>query len=390
MASIAFGLGVILWLQCVLEGRNRNMIETVTSTQTGHLQVFREEFYKTRLIQHTLEDVPPGLEALLPPGSEIARRLYFPALLSSGEQSVPVMIEGIEPEREGKITKIASSLKQGAFLSPDPSGLCEIKELYIGGATAQILNVEVGSKVVMLGAAADGSLGNDLFRVKGIFETGSPDFDKGMAFSSLGCVRKVAAVQGIHEVVIKLPHDSFTRPVQAAIQARLPAGVTAITWMKAVPRLASVLKYNEATLVMVSVLLFCVMVFGIMNTLFVSIFERTREFGLMIALGTLPSQVRAIVFMESLLMGSVSSLAGTGVGSLVVLYHRYRGFDIRPFVGESSSIGEFNLDFILYPQFEFIGFLKYLALANVLILFAGILPAIRASRLNPVETLRSN
>ncbi len=384
MLTIAFGLAVILWLQCILEGRNRHIIESITTTYTGNLQLFRNDYLKDRLIQYSFP--PPDLSAL-PPGAHAAGRLHLPSLVSSGEQSVPILLEGIEPAQEALVTKIKQNLVDGQYLVDDPTD-CESRQIYIGRKLSDLLQVKVGNKIVILAQAADGTLGNDLFRVKGIYDSGSPDFDKAYAFAPLSCVAKVGALQGVHEVSIRLPDLTQEEAVRASLARTMPASIRVTSWRESLPGMATMVKYNEATLVMISGMLFIVITLGIVNTLLMSVFERTREFGVMIALGTTPWQLRLLVVLESLLLGLAASSVGILLGMAMVFYHQKTGFDLKPFLGDSSSLDQFRLDLTIYPVFQFLPFLKSLASMMGFIVLAGLYPAWRASKLKPVEAMR--
>jgi ABC-type lipoprotein release transport system permease subunit len=386
MLTIAFGLAVILWLQCVLEGRNRHIIESITTTYTGNLQIFHKDYLKDRLINLWF---PAQDFSALPQGVVAAKRIHLPALISSGEQSVPILLEGVEPTKEAGVTKIRENLFQGEYLEEDASADCESRQIYIGKKLSELLKVEVGNKLVILAQAADGSLGNDLFRVKGIYDSGSPDFDKSFAFSPLNCVAKIGAIQGIHEVSIRLQEPTQEALVRASIAQEAGANLVVSSWRESLPSMATMVKYNDATLVMISGMLFIVITLGIVNTLLMSVFERTREFGVMISLGTTPWQVRILVVLECLSLGFFASLVGIFLGIAAVLYHQKTGFDLRPFLGDHSSLDQFRLDLTIYPVFQFIPFLKSVLIMMFFVALAGFYPAWRASNLKPVEAMRS-
>jgi ABC-type lipoprotein release transport system permease subunit len=388
MLTIAFGLAVILWLQCILEGRNKHIIESITTTYTGNIQLFRSEYLKDRLIQYSFE-APEKIAELLPEGAKVAKRIHLPALISSGEQSVPVLLEGIEPEAEAQVTHVKRNLAEGEYLVDDPSPDCDSRQIYIGRKLSELLQVKVGNKIVILAQASDGTLGNDLFRVKGIYDSGSPDFDKAYAFAPLNCVAKVGAIRGVHEVSARIPDLSKEIEVREAVAAKMPPELKVTTWRESLPGMATMVKYNEATLVMISGMLFIVITLGIVNTLLMSVFERTREFGVMIALGTTPWQLRLLVVLESLILGLIASAIGMVIGMAMVLYHQKYGFDLKPFLGDHSSLDQFRLDLTIHPVFKFIPFLKSVASMMSFIVLAGLYPAWRASVLKPVEAMRS-
>ena len=386
MLSISVGLAILLWLQCLIAGRNENMIQKITSTYTGHIQVLSREYRKNHL--PTKFFTAPAHFDLGVPGS-FARRVHLPTLISTGEESIPVMFEGIEPQKESEITKLKSSLKTGEYLSDGTDENCTGKEIYIGQSLAELLQVEVGSKIVALAQANDGTLGNELFRVKGIFATGSPDFDKSYVFSQIGCIQKMGAIGGIHEIVAHLNDSQDENKAKDHIATLIPEDLEQTTWREALPSVATMITYNEASFRMITFILFTVIVLGVINTLLMNIFERTKEFGVMLALGTSAFQLRALIVFESLFIGVIASAAGIILGVTMVFYHIRRGFDLSPFFGNQTGTDGFAFDLIIHPIFEIVPFLRLVGIVLIFVTLAGLYPAYRASKLNPIEVMRS-
>ena len=386
MLSISIGLAILLWLQCLLAGRNENMIQKITSTYTGHLQIAQTDYRKTHLPTKTMVS-PPEIQIGVAGSS--TKRVHLPALISTGEESVPVMLEGIEPENEATITKLKQNLKEGEYLSSGADSNCDLKEAYVGRTLLQLLNGEIGGKLVVLAQANDGTLGNELLRVKGVFDSGSPDFDKSYVFSQIGCVQKIGALNGIHEIVIKLDKSDDESVAVAKISSEIPPTATLTSWREAIPTVATMIRYNDASFKMIVMILFTVIVLGVVNTLLMNIFERTREFGVMLALGTTPAQLRILILFESLFIGLIASAAGLIMGVAIVAYHMKFGFDLSPFFGNRTGTDVFSFDLIVYPILQFAPLLRLAAIILVFIVLAGVFPAYRASKLNPIDVMRS-
>ncbi|MBK7892027.1 MAG: ABC transporter permease [Bdellovibrionales bacterium] len=389
VTSIAFGLAVSLWLDCILEGRNRDVIRTVTSGHIGNAQLLKKEYKDEQLAKDFYVAPPEDFLKLLPHGALFARRVHIPALISSGENSSPVLLEGVEPENEAKITKIKSDVIQGDYLSSSEKESCAEKEILIGEKLAKRLNAEVGNKLVLLLQSIDGTLGNDLFFVKGIFSSQSPQFDARYVFTSLPCAQEIAAIRGIHETVFRFQKESDEAAVLKQQGALAGTGLILTTWREAMPSIAVMVKYNKATLLMISVLLLVVIVMGIINTLLMSVYERTREFGVMGALGVTPSELRRLIVLESLVVGIIAAILGTIVGLAMVSYHMKYGLDLRPFLGDSSGAADFKLNLTVYPEFNFIPYLRTVLLTLFFVVAASLYPAIKASRIKPIQAMRS-
>jgi len=390
MSSIAFGLAVVLWLECILAGRNKSMVDQITSTRTGHIQIHRKDYLQDKLIQQTFQIPAPELAQSLPQGSQYSPRIYLPSMVSSGEQSTTILLMGVDPQAESQVTHLNSHLTKGDYLAPEPSEDCPSHQIYIGQALAELLKVNVGNKIVLMTQAADNTLGNDLFRVKGIFSSGSADMDKSVAYAPLNCVKKLGVLTGIHELAIKLDDSQMIPTVIPKISSTVQQQLKVSTWKEALPSIAALLQGNEALVSMISAVLFIVISLGTVNILLIGIFERIREFGVMIALGTSPLQLKAMVILESIFLAIGSSILGTLLGTLIVYYHMKVGFDISPFWGNQGAvIDQFRLAQLIYPAFRIIPYLKSVGYTLIFILIAAVYPAIKASRLKPVEAMRS-
>lgn len=388
ICSIGFGLGVILWLQSILNGANRSAIDTVTSSYLGHMQIFRGDYLEKKLIQQTFQ----WDESILPEvkGTQIlsSPRLHLPALVSSGEQSMPVLVEGIHPVKEPQITRVRETLAAGEFLS-DEDGTCENKSALISRGLGSLLNVGIGEKIVLLAQAADGSLGNELFRVKGFFDTGSPDYDKGLVIAHINCVRALGAMDGVHEVVIKVTGKEKPENVQPLVAARVSPDQKVLTWRDVSSSLVTMTTFNDASLILVSVILFIVISLGILNTFLVSVFERTKEFGVMMALGTPGPSVITTVLWEAFFLGLAASFWGIVIAIIAISYHSRFGFDLRPLVGQNLSVGSFQLNLTIYPVIDWLGAVKATMFTWFVVVTATFYPAWKASRLKPAEAIRS-
>lgn len=391
IAGMAVGFAVLLWLTCILKGVNQQVIDDVTSTQVGHLQLWRAEYVEDPLTTYTFTPDLEAVKRLLPEGSLASERLFLPSLISSGENSLPISLVGIDPEMEAKVTQVRDTKVEGEYLSSDKDDECKSREVYISRSVAQLLKVGIGDKVVLLAQAADGTLGNELLRVRGLFDTGSRNYDRGVAFTSLDCVRKIGVLKGDHEGVIKLPRSSETLKYYKDLKAgadQVSLGLKATTWREAVPPLAGMVTFNDAIVVLITFVLFGISAFGVINTLLMSVFERTREFGVMLALGVTPTGVCGLILLEAALIGVMSAALGTLLGSLAVFYHLQKGFDLRAMIGTDFTVNIYKLTTVIHPIFSFDRYFALVFLTILLATLAGLVPALRAAKMDVVEAIR--
>jgi len=387
LTSIACGCAVIMWMQSIIFGRNQNMIDIITSTYTGYLQIYHPDYLKTKLVNKSISE--DQLQSKIIPqlgNTTWTPRLHLPTLISSGEESVPLQLEGIDPLREASITHLAHNLKSGEFLTAQDS--CVRKEIYLGEAMADNLHVGLGEKLVVLTQATDGTLGNELFHVQGLFASGSPDFDKSIAFTHIRCAQDLAALKGYHEIVLKPQDTTAVDHLQSELQQKIPT-FQVTTWRQAIPSVDTMIRYNDASLKMTIFILFTVITMGVINTLMMNLFERTKEFGVILSLGMTPRQLQLLVFLESSLLGLFGILAGTILGAGLVTYYRIVGFDMSPFFGSSTGTDGFVFDLIIHPIFQWLPYLKVAGWELIFLMLAGFYPAWKVSQMRPVEILRA-
>ena len=132
------------------------------------------------------------------------------------------------------------------------------------------------------------------------------------------------------------------------------------------------------------------MILGIVNTMFMSVMERTREFGVMVAIGTTPAQLLTIVLIESFILGFIASMAGLLLGSLVVFYHSQYGFDMTLITSSNYSVDHIAFDALVYPILQIKPFISTVVVTIGFVMVAGFLPALRAARLKPVDAMSTH
>lgn len=387
--SIAMSLAVIFWLLSVMEARTTHVVDRILSLAGGDMSVYKKIYHEDKRLADVMVQPLPDLSAVIGNDAVRTERIRLPGLIAAAEESFPFFLNGIDPENEPKTSRIKSFLAEGEFLVPDPDGTCADRPIYIGKKLADLLRVRVGEKVVFLGQAADGTLGNELFRVKGIFNSKTGDFDKIYAFTTLSCVKKVGVLNGIHEVAFKLKNAAEIDRIEKEVQAILPADLVPIGWKQANPLIAQILVFNDSIIAMLTIILVAIVIFGTVNTLLMSVHERSREFGVMLALGMRPPQLMTIIVLEAFFMAITGFIFSIIIGGVAIAYHRWKGFDVSIFVGKTNAFQGILLDTsIVHPDFAFAPFLNAAFFMVVFVTLAGIYPAYRAGRLTPVDTIR--
>jgi ABC-type lipoprotein release transport system permease subunit len=385
VGGAAFSVLAFVFLFGFFDGFFAQLIENSTRYLTGHVQIERAGFRRDLAPELALEEPTALLERLrrVPGVAAAAPRAQAQALVSSAAKSEGVLLIGIEPELERRVTFIHRTIVEGAALEPRAE-----REIMIGRRLARKLGVRLGEKVVLTAQAADGELGTAALRVSGIFATESAAFDGAIAFVTLPAARSLLAL-GARASTINVRLEQGSEPARTieALRGALGApGLALAPWQELLPQLEEMVRLNEVLGDIILAMLLLVVATAIMNTVFMMVAERTREFGVLMALGTPPAAIRRMVVYETIALLGLALLLGYGAGIVLVEFFGRQGIDLSGFFRGYSALP--GLTGIVYPK---------LILGNVLgpgvaLLLAGVLaslyPASLAARLDPARALR--
>ncbi|HVE12891.1 MAG TPA: FtsX-like permease family protein [Elusimicrobiota bacterium] len=382
--SIGSGLAAILFGQSLIETIQVQLVEKATGVFSGHLQVLARGVGDLKLPDKRIEDPGPVARALeVAPGvAGWERRWVGTGLASSKKDSVGVLVCGMEPEKDRTLMSIASYLVRGTFLGRETDGAL------IGEKLAAQLGVDLGGELVLMASAIDGSIGAEVLKVRGIYRTGSQTFDASIVYAPLSAVQRLHdAGARVNQFVARVSDPARLDQVRDGLARSLRGlPVAVLTWKDVDHELVGVQRYQDAILNVILAVVFAIVGLGILNTMFMSMLERTREFGLLMAMGARRGTVLRMVAAESLLLGALGAAAGAAAGWALIAYYGRTGLALP--VGD--AVGFFMpFDRVLYlrPVWGRHAF----ALAAVLAASAlsGLPAALRAARMSPADSLRS-
>ncbi len=394
MAAIAFGYVMLLFVACLMAGLRWQMIENGTCLVMSQIQVHAPGYYPNRSIQKTLggrkgTDVNAMLAAITADHRVYAAapRVYGFALLSAAHRSAGVELMGVLPDQERKITILHSQIVEGSYLTARmPKGVA------IGDKLASTIGIVLGSEIVLLTQAADGSMGNDVYTVVGIFHTDLDPVDRGLVLMSLSALQELLhlAPARIHEVGIKL--NDITRATAVASALGIQLGKTlpvrVMAWPELAPELAGYVQFNRGVTFVLFLIFFLLAVIGVMNTMLMAVFERTRELGMLMALGMRPVQVIVLIMTEAAGLAVASLVVGGAVGVPLLWYLQVHGLDMGGATGEMVSLAGVVVDHLWYGRQDFPAYSQAALGLAATALVSALYPAWRASRFRPTEAIR--
>jgi ABC-type lipoprotein release transport system permease subunit len=394
MAAIAFGYAMLLFVACLMAGLRWQMIENGTCLVMSQIQIHAPGYYPDRPIQKTLggrqgTDLSAMLAAITadPRIYAAAPRVYGYGLLSAAHRSAGVELMGVVPDQEPKITTLNGQMAKGSYLTTrTPKGVV------LGEKLASTIGIEVGSQIVLLTQAADGSMGNDVYTVVGIFHTGLDAVDRGLVLMSLSSLQELLhlAPARIHEVGIKLNDITAATPVAAALEVQLgktfPVRVSA--WPELAPELASYVQFNRGITFVLFFIFFLLAVIGVMNTMLMAVFERTRDLGMLMALGMRPVQVIVLIMAEAAGLAVASLVVGGAVGVPLLWYLQVHGLELGGATGEVISLAGVVVGHLWYGRQDFPAYGQAALGLAATALVSALYPAWRAAHFRPTEAIR--
>ena len=383
--SIGIGLAGLIFTDGLILGMSESMVRTATDTFLGQAEIQHQGFRDTLDVDRTVTDGAGVLQQLSeePDVRAFAPRTAAMGMITSPANVCSVVIFGVSPSEESKVSRIEKAITRGAFLSPG-----DADKILLETRLAETLEVKIGSPVVITVAqAGTGQLSQAMFRVGGIFDFNEGEAGRDLAFIN---IKKSQEILGLgdrfHEIVV-----DFT-DYQMAGDPALPFwkkytvnGNRAESWRQILPELDAALGLSNFSMLIVGIILFGVVSLGILNTLFMSLYERMFEFGLLRAIGTRPFRLALMILLEAASLTIISSAIGIIIGLAATLAFRRFGID---YTGIEFAGVVFQEP--IYPVFRLYQFTVYPALLFCFTLVIGLYPALYAALLKPVEAMRKS
>ncbi len=362
--AVSFSTAALVASYALMVGWTAVMEKSVTDLSVGEVQVHHREYRAERSLYDTITEPQAILEAAAAAGIPASARSFGYGLLSSGAKSAGAQFWGVRPEAERGVSDLAANLLEGAFL-PDSPG----RTVVLGRKLARTLGAAVGSELVVVVQAADGSLGNELYSVAGILKGVGEGLDRSLALIHRSDFEELFVFPGkIHQIALNSRGE--TDPDLAAAAILPAAGANEVlTWRQLMPTLSQMFDSMIASVL-----------------IFMATYERIPEFGLVKAIGASPWRILREISAEALVLGLIGSLAGGVAGVLISLRFQHHPLDLAMFVDQLDFMGiavSSKVPFALTPACVW-GPVLAMWLISVL---AALWPAVRAARMKPVEAL---
>jgi len=368
----------------LMDGSHNQIIKSSVEIYTGYAHVNLKGYRDESSYENLIEDAS-SIDTIL--GGDASIKEYAPrfetyALLAGDEKSVGSMIVGIVPSAEKTLSKLPNSLIKGEYLDDN-----DTNAIYIGSELAERLKVDVGSQVAMVGSSIDYSIAADLFIVKGIFKTGLFDFDAQSAFVNKPYLDTVMMSENKATYFTLNFHDN-DRIDQATVtlQSKLPSEYEAVNWKTLLTALVQAMLVDSLFGYISISIFFVVIFFVIMIFSYVNIYTRAREIGLLRALGLTSKDIFGMLFVEILLLATVSMVMGTIIGASIAHY-----YELHPIVisGIAETYKEYGVVSDEIPMKFDLFTIAWNALTIFMLNLAAIIyPVAKINKLTAMEAMR--
>lgn len=384
LLAIAFATAILVFGVSLQQGIYRAMIDAAAGIFQGQLQIQPRGYLERPDIHRVIHHPDLVSRAILPVirGGAVAIRATGFALAASGERSYGVQIVGVQSDREPNVSVIPHVMKQGRYLTT-----ADTQAAVIGHILARNLKLKLGDDLTLYGQGRDGSVAATVLNVVGIFVSGANELDRQLIEMPLPIFQEVFSMgDAAHALVVSGTHSGEIHAMANVIRSQLDPqwGLAVLTWDQLVPGVKQIIRLNMAFGWFIYLVLVCIVIFGILNTLLMSVLERTREFGTMLALGAKPGRISGLILTESFLLTLVGLGIGIVLGAAVTEYYILRGFVIP---GDGQIATKFNLPNTIQPDLSIISLSVGPAVIMIASLLVTIYPALRIRWLGPLDAM---
>lgn len=383
MLSIAIGLFAGISVLALYKGMMESRIRTVIDAEISHLQIHHKKFKQDYDPAYTLYNADSLIRIIRSRDyvKLAAPRTITHGMLATTTGSAGVQINGIEPEMEYEVSQLKKKVIEGEMFND-----LKKNEIIIGKKLAVKMKLSLGSKLVLTFTDTSATIVSSAFRVSGIYQSGNAPLDELNVYVKMGTLNELLQTgNSFHEIAILLKNDADLEAASLHLTKMFPDYLVE-SWKEISPETDLMVKtVDEYSFIIMSIILFA-LAFGIINTMLMAILERTKEIGMMVALGTNRIRVFLLVLMETIFLTIAGTPFGIIAGMILTNYYNRKGLDLSGMGKEMMSSFGFNT--MIYPSFPSEKLFMIIILVVGTATLSCLFPALKALRLKPVEALR--
>ena len=379
---ISSSLIVLILVDGIMLGTVDVMVGSLTHTLEGEAQINRKGFRENYDSELYLAN-PDEIETTLAASDLVAGhapRVIVGAMIASSYNATGGLVYGVDAASELQVSKISEAIYAGEYLSGGK------REMLVGKRMADLLEIKLGDRIIVTAARADNNeISQELFRITGLFEFGPEEMDESLVFVNLAAAQTLLGMEGrLHQVAVRfVDPDDANKPGLPVLAALNKGETEALGWLELQPAIGAMIETTSLAIAIVGTVLFLLTSLGVINSMFMSIYERIYEFGVARAIGTRPRQIVLLVLAEALFLALLACALGLLLAWFAADYFQTNGVPMGRM--EFSGV---VMDGNVHTKVEAYQFLTFPVYVTLLTLVAAIYPAIFASRLVPSQALQ--
>ena len=383
LVAICLGLASGVFYMGFYQGMVDQRINTAIKTEASHIQIHHREYLNNPDKKFVIADADSVTKVIRSVSGVKATtsRIIMNTMIQSSTTSSGVKVTGVIPEDEKQVTNLYTRLIEGTYFEEGKRN-----PIVIGKKLAEKLKVKLKSKVVITLQDMEGNMTGASFKVEGIFETSNTAFDESCVFVRSDDISRIMVMDpnSCHEIAVLLDNNEALDLADQTIQSDLP-GLDVKTWREIMPDVSLVESSFGLTMMIFIGVILLALLFGIINTMLMAVLERTKELGMLMAIGMNKFRVFTMILLETVMLSLVGGVCGIVLGWLLNLYFGVKGIDLGAWSTAYKSMG---FDTLVYTKLSWSISFEIAVMVVVTGIIAAIYPAMKALKLKPAEAVR--
>ncbi len=383
LIAICLGLASGIFYMAFYQGMVDQRINTAIKTEASHIQIHHKEYLNNpdkKFIIANSDSVAKIIQSVEGVKST-SSRIITNTMIQSPATSSGVKVTGVVPENEKQVTNLYNRLIEGTYFEEGKRN-----PIIIGKKLAEKLKIKLKSKVVITLQDMEGNMTGASFKVEGIFETSNTAFDESCVFVRKDDLGRVMAMDdnASHEIAVLLDNNEVLDLADQSLKSKL-SGLDVKTWREIMPDVSLVESSFGLTMIIFIGIILLALLFGIINTMLMAVLERTKELGMLMAIGMNKTRVFMMILLETVMLSLVGGVLGILLGWALNLYFGVAGIDLGVWSAAYKSMG---FDTLVYTKLSMSVTFEIAVMVVVTGIIAAIYPAMKALKLKPAEAVR--
>lgn len=381
--AVGFGLWGGIFATALINGLLNQQFESSIQYDVSHIQMHNHQYIIDRETALTIDNAD-AISEFLSAHSKVQAysfRSRAHGMLATASMTAGIELYGIDSEKEHATTLLQNNLVEGDYFETSVRN-----PVLIGQKLSEKLNITVGNRIVITLQDIHNEIVSASFRVSGVYRTSNTMNDERNVYVRQSDIEELLGSSGIvNEIAVLLYELDEVDEVRAELQTAFP-GYEIRTWYEISPELSFITEFSGAAMMVLLIIILFAMAFGILNTMLMTIFERTQEIGVLMCVGMSKLRIFSMIILETTVLVVTGAVFGSLLGSVSVYVTSKSGVDISRFGGDTLS--DFGFDALIFPSLEPMFFVNLAVLVFITSVLSAVYPAFKALRLNPAEAVR--